>query len=507
MNRRCGHRTRRRWWPAVVGIVALSPVGGWAEADVAAAGALRQVTISATNLSFPATYVGATTELQVVLTNTGTAAVTPALAGGAPVDSTNFGVSQNCGGVSLAPGATCAFTYRFRPQTPGTKSSSTSITVDGVSHAISMSGEGLYPFSVAPTTLSFPDTAVGSTATIQTVVTNVSPVPQTVSMSGGAPIDPTHFGASQNCAGVTLQGGASCQVTYTYTPTAPGAHSTTTTLGVNGTNFSLQLAGTSGGAGATTTTTTTTTDPGQTTTTDPGQTTTTDPGPTTTSAPSPTTTAPPSTTPGLIDSSVLAVPAPVVSGNGVVIARGIVEFPAGTFEWGYERFGDDGGVIVVAGWQLFSEGIGPTALISLGEPALLVSDAAGRSLALLDRFEAVFVPAGTPSVIQPLVTSAGGARGARIVFPLGSGANAFDPGAGSRDFNLIAAVLEPGESVRVESGFPVLVIVAEGAVSDQLTGITYAEGGHGVTGASVELVNDTEVPAHVLLGAVGGQVP
>ena len=184
---------------------------------------------------------------------------TPNFAGGAPNDPTNFGGSQNCAGVALDPGGTCQFTYTFEPATPGDHTSSTTIGIDGDNFSITMSGHAEFPLTVAPTDVSFPDTAVGNTSSMAVVVTNVSPTALTPNYAGGAPTDPTNFGGSQNCAGVSLGGGQSCQFTYTFTPSALGPWSTSTTIDVDGQDFAISLHGTGVDASNTTTTTTTAT--------------------------------------------------------------------------------------------------------------------------------------------------------------------------------------------------------------------------------------------------------
>ena len=172
--------------------------------------------------------VGSMSSLTVTITNGSSTTQTPNFAGGAPNDPTNFGGSQNCAGVALGPGATCQFTYTFEPATPGDHTSSTTIGIDGDNFSITMSGHAEFPLTVAPTDVSFPDTAVGDTSSMAVVVTNVSPTALTPNYAGGAPTDPTNFGGSQNCAGVSLGGGQSCQFTYTFTPSALGPWSTST---------------------------------------------------------------------------------------------------------------------------------------------------------------------------------------------------------------------------------------------------------------------------------------
>ena len=102
-------------------------------------------------------------------------------------------------------------------------------------------------FTVTPTNLVFGGVPLGATGTIAVTITNTSGVSQTPNFSGGAPNDPTNFGGSQNCAGVPLAAGGSCEFTYTFTPTTLGAHSSSTTIGINSQNFSITMSGTGTG--------------------------------------------------------------------------------------------------------------------------------------------------------------------------------------------------------------------------------------------------------------------
>ena len=211
-------------------------------------GALYAQNFSATptNLVFGNVPVGATASLPVTVTNLTAVPQTPNYAGGAPNDPTNFGGSQNCAGVTLAPGASCTFTYTFNPATLGAKSSSTTIDIDSETFSITMSGTGVSAFSVVPTNLVFGSVPVGATASLPVTITNTSGVPQTPNYAGGAPNDPTNFGGSQNCAGVTLAPGASCTFTYTFNPTTLGAKSSSTTIDIDSETFSITMSGTGG---------------------------------------------------------------------------------------------------------------------------------------------------------------------------------------------------------------------------------------------------------------------
>ncbi len=207
------------------------------------AAAAGDFTVSPTTLDFGSVYVGATASLPITITNVSSTTQTPNFSGGAPNDPDNFGGSQNCAGVPLAPNGSCTFTYEFTPATVGPHSSSTTIGIDSENFSITMSGTGLSPFTVVPTTLNFGSVFVGATATLPITITNVSGVSLTPNYSGGAPNDPDNFGGSQNCAGVTLAAGGSCTFTYDFTPTTVGPLSSSTTIGIDDENFPITMSG------------------------------------------------------------------------------------------------------------------------------------------------------------------------------------------------------------------------------------------------------------------------
>lgn len=98
-------------------------------------------------------------------------------------------------------------------------------------------------FLVTPTGLAFGEVTVGESAVPQAVqVSNAGTSAVTVSMAGGAAGAP--FPGSQNCQGVTLAPGESCQVTYGFEPTAVGPFSASTSFTINGQSFPVALTGT-----------------------------------------------------------------------------------------------------------------------------------------------------------------------------------------------------------------------------------------------------------------------
>lgn len=98
-------------------------------------------------------------------------------------------------------------------------------------------------FTVAPTSLTFPDTVRGSTTPMQSVViTNVSSTSQAPNLAGGALFDHTDFASDGQTCG-TLAPGASCAFRYHFAPTKTGTLTDGTTIGVDGVNYPITLTG------------------------------------------------------------------------------------------------------------------------------------------------------------------------------------------------------------------------------------------------------------------------
>ncbi|WP_298429404.1 choice-of-anchor D domain-containing protein [Ottowia sp.] len=130
-----GLRSSRVRWGAVLGFVAALMLPSVALA-------LPNFTIAPTTLNFGNVAVGVTSSgIDVVVTNvSGASQVLSSVAGGAPVDATNFGGVQSCAGITLAAGASCAFTYVFHPTTAGLLTSSASFSINGQAFSVSLRG-------------------------------------------------------------------------------------------------------------------------------------------------------------------------------------------------------------------------------------------------------------------------------------------------------------------------------------------------------------------------------
>ncbi|MDX6263428.1 MAG: hypothetical protein QOH84_5116 [Kribbellaceae bacterium] len=195
------------------------------------------ISISPTAVGFGSVATGSSSAPQAVtVTNSGTAA--------APVSSIaitgDFAQTNNCG-TSIAAGSSCTVNVTFSPTAAGGRSGNLTVNAAGVTSTVPLSGTGVAPgpiLTANPGSLSFPDTAVGSSSSAQTVtVTNsgtASAAVTGVSASGD-------FSQTNNCA--TIAVGASCTVTVTFRPTASGARTGGVTVTSNASPVSVSLTG------------------------------------------------------------------------------------------------------------------------------------------------------------------------------------------------------------------------------------------------------------------------
>ena len=351
-----------------------------------------------------------------------------------------------------------------------------------------MSGHGVFPFTVTPTDVAFPDTAVGDTSSVPVVITNISSTSLTPNYAGGAPNDPTNFGGSQNCAGVALSGGQSCQFTYTFTPTAPGPWTSSTTIDVDSESFAISLHGTGTDSSTTTTTSSTST---TTSTTSPTTTTTTATSGSTSSTPGGSAVSTPLTT-----VVVAGAGGPVAAGHAEVIAQGVVTFPDGAFVWETEHLSGPG--------LPFAFSASPPMFLVAGGPGGLLVQGTNGLLAVLGDGEGTYVASGSTGNAAAFPIGATAAA-LRITFVGGSGPGAFVPGAGRRDVNIVRDVVAPGETFTVVSEFPV-VVVLDGALVDAIGTAGALPVGTTTLGTSVALRNDGAIPVVVVAGVLGASL-
>jgi hypothetical protein len=141
---------------------------------------------------------------------------------------------------NLATNKSCIFSVIFNPgNSTGAISSQLSVTGFATPLTVGLTGTGVQPLYLSPTSLAFGSQAVGSKSASQTVyLYNYSggTVTPSISSSVGA------FTASAgSCANLVLNNGY-CSFTMIFAPTVTGA--TQATLNVGGTSLSLTLTGT-----------------------------------------------------------------------------------------------------------------------------------------------------------------------------------------------------------------------------------------------------------------------
>ncbi len=193
--------------------------------------ALAQVTLTPSSLSFGNFVVGQSSSGRAVtLNNNQTVPLTisqiATSGGNAPGDyalSTSCPLSPN----TLRPGLHCNITVTFTPSALGSRTTSLTVTDDASNspQSVALTGNGIAPVAVSPTSLGFGNQVEGTTSAAKTVMLkNAQIVPLTISgiaFSGSAPGD---YAWGGNCPITpnTLGAGQSCSITVTLTPLGLG---------------------------------------------------------------------------------------------------------------------------------------------------------------------------------------------------------------------------------------------------------------------------------------------
>ncbi|PYU10668.1 MAG: hypothetical protein DMG29_17100, partial [Acidobacteria bacterium] len=170
----------------------------------------------------------------VTLTNSGTAplSIATAVLGGANAGDFALASGTTCiNGATLAAGANCVLNLTFTPTAASARTATAIITDDaaGSPQSVSLTGTGVTPptATLSATSSAFGEQRVGTTSAAQNV---------TLTNNGGAPLNLTGititgaqaadfaFAAGNTCpsgAG-SVAPGASCTISVSFTPAAPG---------------------------------------------------------------------------------------------------------------------------------------------------------------------------------------------------------------------------------------------------------------------------------------------
>ncbi|HEY6290933.1 MAG TPA: FG-GAP-like repeat-containing protein [Terriglobia bacterium] len=175
------------------------------------------------SLAFGNQLVGNTSPSQTVtLTNNGQQSVSLTSILSQGTNAGDFTVTSACP-TSLAAGASCTVTVKFRPPKDGNFSAQISITDNAVGspQTVPMTGSGT-GFTLSPTNIGFGSQKVGTTSLPQNVtLTNLAPVSLPVT---AVKITGTHASnfAQTNTCGTSLPGKSSCTISVTFTPSQTG---------------------------------------------------------------------------------------------------------------------------------------------------------------------------------------------------------------------------------------------------------------------------------------------
>src|SRR5258706_569979 len=137
--------------------------------------------------------------------------------------------THNCGG-SLGAGASCNINVSFKPTTTGMRTGTLSVTdnASGSPQKAALTGTAITPaVNLAPTSLNFGKIPVGTTSTPMTVtLSNTGTGTLLISSMALTGPNPADYAQTNNCGG-SVDPGANCTITITFTPGATGNRTST----------------------------------------------------------------------------------------------------------------------------------------------------------------------------------------------------------------------------------------------------------------------------------------
>ncbi len=203
---------------------------------------------SPTSLTFASQAVGTTSAPQTVtMTNlSGNSTITISAVGFTGTNASDFAQTNTCNG-SIAPKKSCTFSVTFDPAATGSASAALSITDNGGGspQTVPLTGAGITPVVVAPTSLTYPVQVLKTTSAAQLVtITNNTTSAITFSSIAITGTDPGDFAQTNTC-GTSLAASSSCTVSVTFTPTNINNRTATLTITTSGGTFTITLTGAS----------------------------------------------------------------------------------------------------------------------------------------------------------------------------------------------------------------------------------------------------------------------
>jgi hypothetical protein len=159
-----------------------------------------------------------------------------------------LGAADTCFAQTIPAGGTCTTSVDAKPTTLGDKNGTLTLGYDSASKSL---GIPLHANSVQPTTavtitpsVDFGAVALGSTSTSRTVtLTNTGSAASSVGNAALSGAQQSDFSIASDACGLTLQPGATCDVTVTFTPSVRGARTATLTVPTAAGNRTSTLTG------------------------------------------------------------------------------------------------------------------------------------------------------------------------------------------------------------------------------------------------------------------------
>ncbi|MFY9559980.1 MAG: choice-of-anchor D domain-containing protein, partial [Terriglobales bacterium] len=199
-----------------------------------------QITPNPTSLSFGSVQVGSSKTLTETLTNSGGSSLTISAAS---ASGSGFSISGLALPLTLNAGQSTTFTAQFAPTAAGAVSGNVAITSNGANPNLNipLSGTGVAPgtLSANPTSLSFGNVQVGSSASLSETLTNTGGASVTISQAN---VTGTGFSITGLTLPTTLTPSQSVTFTATFTPAATGAASGNLAIVSDAVNSPLNIA-------------------------------------------------------------------------------------------------------------------------------------------------------------------------------------------------------------------------------------------------------------------------
>jgi len=185
-----------------------------------------QVTLSTATFAFGNQADGSTSAPKTVTLTNNTNSALPISSAITGTNAGEFAVSSNGCGSSIGGHSSCKMSITFAPVTPGAKTAALTNTdsANNSPQSVSLTGTGIAPVSVTPSSLTFAAQKVGTTSP-EKKITVKNNLKTKLTFSGitltGA--NAGDFAQSATTCGTMLAAGANCTVSITFTPAAKGS--------------------------------------------------------------------------------------------------------------------------------------------------------------------------------------------------------------------------------------------------------------------------------------------